>query len=171
MASARTDYLGLVVFPDITGVYQRELRIALVTGANGNDSNMHLIDAAVKSLADAIDGLATVASTGSYNDLSDTPDIPSSVPIATTQEAGTVKPDGLSITVDADGTIHAQVTDAYTKAEVDQMLADMSDLLISSDDEIALFAAVNTLMGENTSFTSLGASIMAIDSLADEILS
>lgn len=231
MASATTDYLGLVVFPDITGVYQREVRIALVTGAHGNDSNMHIIDAAVKQLADAIDGLATVASTGSYNDLEDKPDIPSAVPIATTERVGVVKPDGTTITVDAnglikaavsiattavagivkpdgqtitvdanglikaaiaiataeaagivrpdgssitiddDGTIHACVTDAYTKAEVDQMLEDMSELLISSTDQSALYAAVNALMGETTSFTGLGASIMAIDTLADEILS
>lgn len=231
MASAVTEYLGLVVFPDITGVYQREVRIALVTGAHGNDSNMHIIDAAVKRLADALGGLATVASTGDYNDLENLPDIPSAVPIATPEQVGVVKPDGTTITVnseglikaavsiattavagivkpdgqtiridengliqaaiaiataeaagivrpdgssiiiDNDGTIHACVTDAYTKAEVDKMLADLSDLLISSADLTALYNAVNTFMDETTSFTGLGASILTINDLVNEIIS
>lgn len=35
-------------------------------------------------------------------------DIPDSVPIATTETAGKVKPDGTSVTIDEDGTIHAK---------------------------------------------------------------
>lgn len=260
MADAKTEYLGLIVFPDITGVYQRDLRIALVTGKNGNDSNMHIIDTAIKKLADALKGLSKVASSGSYNDLSDTPEIPSQIPIAsvevagivkpdgetilvdkegkisaavkvaiatlqaaglvkpdgvtitvdedgtisatvgiaTTDTAGTVKPDGKtillgedglieaatatnkkpgivkpdgeSVTVDKDGTIHAKVKDAYTKAEVDQMLSDLSGLLMSADDLSAIYAAVNTVMGETTAFSGLGGSILAVNALADELV-
>lgn len=233
MASAKTEYLRLTVFPDISGVYQRELRIALVTGEHGNDSNMHIIDSAIKTLAEAMGALAPVASSGSYNDLTDKPDIPSQIPVASsetagivkpdgetilvdengkisaavkaaiatleaaglvkpdgttitiaedgtitaaitlasTETAGIVKPDGESITVDADGTIHSKVKDAYTKAEVDKMLSDMSDLFMSADDMTAIYTAVNTLMGETTEFTSLGASILTINDQASELIS
>lgn len=134
MASATTDFLGLIVFPDISGVYQRELRIALVTGEHGNDSNMHIIDAAVKSLSDQISALASVASSGSYNDLTDKPDV-------------------------------------YTKAEVDQMMSEMSEILISSADRTSLYSSVNTLMGEDTQFDTLGAGVNAINDQAEELLS
>lgn len=54
-------------------------------------------------------GLATVATTGSYNDLQDKPTIPSeyTLPIASTTTLGGVKPDGTTITVTSDGTISA----------------------------------------------------------------
>ncbi len=116
MASAKTEFLQLIVFPNIEGVYQREVRVALVTGANGNDSNMHIIDRAVKALSDTLNGLARVASTGSYDDLTDKPDIPSAVPVATTEKVGVVKPDGTTITVSADGLIKAAVSIATTAA-------------------------------------------------------
>lgn len=51
-------------------------------------------------------------------------------PIATTSTVGTVKPDGDSITIDEDGTIHAQGgggTSGYTKDETDALLADKQD--------------------------------------------
>ena len=53
--------------------------------------------------------LATVATTGSYTDLVDKPDIPAEyeLPAATTSALGGVKPDGSTITVTSDGTISA----------------------------------------------------------------
>lgn len=53
--------------------------------------------------------LATVATSGSYNDLSDKPTIPEAytLPAATTSTLGGVKPDGTTITVTEDGTISA----------------------------------------------------------------
>lgn len=110
MSSASTEYLGLIVFPDITGVYQRELRLALV---GGSGSNMHKIDAGVKAIADTLtalsNSLAAVATSGSYTDLLNKPDIAGSVPIATTSIPGKVKPDGATILIDENGTISAAV--------------------------------------------------------------
>lgn len=229
MASSKTEYLGLVVFPDITGVYQREIRIALVSGTDGTDSNMHIIDAAIKGLAEALNKLAKVATTGSYEDLSDTPDIPNAVPIATQEEAGKVKPDGVTITIDESGTIKATceiatveqagivkpdgititvdkngvikatceiatiekagivkpdgdtitvdedgtiraANDGYSKEEVDTMLQELSDMLLTNSDLEMVYAATNTLMGEQTEFTGLGASLLKVNALADELL-
>lgn len=181
-----TEFLKLLIFPDITGVYQRELRQAY-------DSNAQLIDEALKDLSDALNNLKK-----SFNDL----DIPGKVPIATKDEAGKVrpdgdtilidadgiiraavkvalasmesagivKPDGTSITIEADGTIHANITDAYSKEEVDQMLMDMSEMLISETDLTELYTATNTLMGETVQFSGLGDSIIAIDALAGKLL-
>lgn len=110
MASAKTEYLGLVIFPDITGVYQRELRLALV-GPTG--SNMHIIDAALKGQADSLkklsDSLSKVATSGSYKDLVDAEELENVIPIATTKEAGKVRPDGDTILVDENGIIRAAV--------------------------------------------------------------
>ena len=74
--------------------------------------------------------LATVATTGSYNDLTDKPTIPSEyvLPAATTTTLGGVKPDGTTITITEDGTITAvggggdEPTDTYTKEEIDNKL-------------------------------------------------
>lgn len=73
--------------------------------------------------------LATVATSGSYNDLQDKPTIPSeyTLPVATTTTLGGVKPDGSTITVTDDGTISAvgggsEPTDTYTKEEIDNKL-------------------------------------------------
>lgn len=229
-----TEYLHLIIYPDITGVYQRDLRVALISGEN---NNMIKIDAGVKAVAQAIlalsNSLAAVATSGSYTDLSNTPDIAASVPLATTavagkvkpdgdtilvdangviraavriapattesagivqpdgdtilvdangiiraavkvaiatlQAAGIVKPDGTTITIDQDGTIHG--VNAYTKAEVDDMLEDMSDIFITDADKTALYSRVNTLMGTNTSFTGLGASILTVYNQAQELIS
>lgn len=234
MSTASTEYLHLIVFPDITGVYQRDIRLALVAGTG---SNMHKIDAGVKAVADAltalVGSLATVATSGSYNDLSDKPDIAAAVPLATTlvagkvkpdgvtilvdengvisaavpvsiatvqtagivkpdgttilidengtissavevaiatlQAAGIVKPDGTTITIDVDGTIHG--IDAYTKTEVDEMLAKMSDIFVSDADKATIYAKVNTLMGTSTTFTGLGASILEIYDQTEELIS
>lgn len=234
MSTASTEYLHLIVFPDITGVYQRDIRLALVAGTG---SNMHKIDAGVKAVADAltalVGSLATVATSGSYNDLSDKPDIAAAVPLATTlvagkvkpdgatilvdengvisaavpvsiatvqtagivkpdgttilidengtissavevaiatlQAAGIVKPDGTTITIDVDGTIHG--IDAYTKTEVDEMLAEMSDIFVSDADKATIYAKVNTLMGTSTTFTGLGASILEIYDQTEELIS
>lgn len=234
MSTASTEYLHLIVFPDITGVYQRDIRLALVAGTG---SNMHKIDAGVKAVADAltalVGSLATVATSGSYNDLSDKPDIATAVPLATTlvagkvkpdgatilvdengvisaavpvsiatvqtagivkpdgttilidengtissavevaiatlQAAGIVKPDGTTITIDVDGTIHG--IDAYTKTEVDEMLAEMSDIFVSDADKATIYAKVNTLMGTSTTFTGLGASILEIYDQTEELIS
>lgn len=215
MASLKTEYLGLAVFPDITGVYQREIRIALVSGTDGTDSNMHIIDAAIKTLAEAIGTLRE--------------EIPDSVPIATQEVAGKVKPDGITITVDTDGTIKATceiatlekagivkpdgititvdgdgvvratceiatvekagivkpdgdtitidqngtiraANDGYSKAEVDLMLQELSDMLMTNSDLEMLYVATNTLMGETTEFTGLGASLLKVNELADKLL-
>lgn len=110
MSTASTEYLGLIVFPDITGVYQRDIRLALV---GGSGSNMHKIDAGVKALAMALtalgNSLAPVATSGSYTDLSDKPNIAAAVPLATTGVAGKVKPDGTTILIDENGVISAAV--------------------------------------------------------------
>ena len=110
MSTASTEYLGLIVFPDITGVYQRDIRLALVAGSG---SNMHKIDAGVKAIAQTLtalrNSLATVATSGSYTDLSNKPDIAAAVPLATTSVAGKVKPDGVTILIDENGVIRAAV--------------------------------------------------------------
>jgi hypothetical protein len=234
MSTASTEYLHLIVFPDITGVYQRDIRLALVAGTG---SNMHKIDAGVKAVAQAIAALdrslALVAKSGDYDDLQNKPDIATAVPLATTavagkvkpdgttilvdengvirsavtvaiatvqtpgivkpdgntilidengtiraavevaiatlQAAGIVKPDGTTITIERDGTIHGR--DAYTKAEVDDMLADMSEIFITDTDKAAIYTKVNTLMGTNTVFTGLGASILEIYNQTQTLIS
>lgn len=233
MSSASTDYLKLVVFPDITGVYQREIRLALVAGS---DSNMHKIDAGVKALADALDtlskSLSAVAKSGSYTDLVDADNLPDAIPIATvttagkvkpdgdtilvdengvikaavrvaiattenagivkpdgdtilvdkdgvikaavrvaiatTESTGIVKPDGSTISIDKDGTIHGR--DAYTKAEVDALLADMSDIFITDTDKSSLYTLTNTLLGVSYTYKELGADILTINSLAQTLI-
>ena len=114
MAGEKTQFLGLTYFPSIVGVYQREIREALVSGTAGNPSNMEILDDAfgeayeiLQLMSNFMNGLAKVATSGSYNDLSDKPDIPNAVPIATTAILGKVKPDGVTILIDADGTIRA----------------------------------------------------------------
>lgn len=215
MASSKTEYLGLVVFPDITGVYQREIRVALVSGTDGTDSNMHIIDAAIKRLANTVKELAG--------------NIPNAVPIATQKVAGKVKPDGVTITIDEDGTIKAtceiatkdkagivkpdgititidkdgvikasceiatlekngivkpdgktisidedgtiySLETSYSKEEVDTMLQELSDMLMTNEDLETLYLSTNTLMGENVTFTGLGASLLKVNALADELL-
>lgn len=231
MAGAKTDFLGLIVFPDITGVYQREIRIALVSGTDGTNSNMHLIDAAIKRLSETLGGLAKVASSGSYNDLTDTPDAVEiatqaaagivkpdgdtilvmedgtikaavrvalattdapgivapdgdtilidekgkiraavKVNIATTDAAGIVKPDGTTIEVDKDGKIKANIPDSYTKAQVDQMLSDISGLLMTDADLELLYSTTDALMGENNIYSGLGTNIVAVNAIANELL-
>ena len=73
--------------------------------------------------------LATVATTGSYNDLTDKPTIPSEyvLPTATTTTLGGVKPDGTTITITGDGVISSvggggEPIDTYTKEEIDNKL-------------------------------------------------
>ena len=234
MSTASTEYLGLIVFPDITGVYQRDIRLALVAGSG---SNMHKIDAGVKAIATALtrlsNSLAAVATSGSYTDLSNKPDIAAAVPLATTavagkvkpdgvtilidengviraavpisiattekagivkpdgdtilidaegtiraavkvavatlQAAGIVKPDGTTIAIEADGTIHAR--DAYTKAEVDDKLRQLSDIFITDTDKSTLYRLTNTLMGTSTTFTGLGADILTVNNLAQTLIS
>lgn len=215
MASSKTEYLGLMVFPDITGVYQREIRIALVSGTDGTNSNMHIIDAAIKGLAEALNKLAkdipdavpiatqavagkvkpdgvtiTVDESGTIKATCEIatvekagivkPDgititidkdgvIKATCEIATTEKAGIVKPDGDTITVDEDGTIRA-ANDGYSKEEVDTMLQELSDMLLTNSDLEMVYAATNTLMGEQTEFTGLGASLLKVNALADELL-
>ena len=197
-----TTYLHLTIYPDITGVYQRDIRLALISAV---DNNMVKIDAGVKAVADALDALinslADVATSGSYNDLSDQPTIPAETPIATTlvagkvipdgvtilvdengvitgaaqvdiattEAAGIVMPDGTTITVDEDGTIHA--INGYTKDEVDEMLEEMSELLLSDTDRADLYSLTNSLLGTNISFTGLGASIIDIYNKVETLIS
>lgn len=215
MASSKTDYLGLVVFPDITDVYQREIRIALVSGTDGTDSNMHIIDAAIKTLAETIQKLADnipdavpiatqdeagkVKPDGITITISEDGTIKATCGIATTEQAGIVKPDGITITIDKDGVIKATceiatlekagivkpdgetttvdedgtlrvLNASYSKEEVDTMLQELSDMLMTNDDLETLYVATNTLMGEDTEFSGLGASLLKVNALADELL-
>jgi len=192
-SASYTAYLQLKYYPDIDGVYQRDIRLALISDT---DNNMIKIDTGIKAVADALtalsNSLAAVATSGSYNDLSNKPTIPAETPVATTQAAGKVKPDGTTILIDADGTIHGAANvniatlqavgivkpdgttitidvdgtihgiDTYTKAEVDEMLAELSDIFITAADKAAIYSKVNTLMGTSTTFTGLGASILEI---------
>ena len=89
--------------------------------------------------------------------------------IATNEKLGIVKPDGETITIDEDGTIHA-VNSGYTRDEVDTMLQELSDMLMTNSDLEMVYASTNTLMGEDTEFTGLGASLLKINALADELL-
>ena len=91
------------------------------------------------------------------------------VAVATLQAAGIVKPDGTTITIDADGTIHAR--DAYTKAEVDDKLRQLSDIFITDTDKSTLYRLTNTLMGTSTTFTGLGADILTVNDLAQTLIS
>lgn len=63
MAAEKTDNLKLTVFPDITGVYQRELR-------QSYDENFRLLDKAIpnveKTLKDYVDQQLGVIENGSY---------------------------------------------------------------------------------------------------------
>lgn len=224
MASESTEYLGMTVYSDISGVYQIDLRRSYY-------QNWLILDAFAKAAGQIVAQLKQVAYSGSYNDLSDKPIIPAATPIATQQTAGKVKPDGVTITIDPDGTIRSAVTvdlattetagivkpdgitvtvdangtiratceiatlvkagivkpdgttitvdangvisgrDSYTKAEVDALLTETSELLISASDLEDLGDDLDTLMGESNTYTSLGAGIVALDDLADQLIS
>lgn len=149
MSSARTEYLDLIVFPDITGVYQREIRLALV---GGQGSNMHKIDAGVKAIAQALtalgNSLARVATTGSYTDLSDKPDIAASVPLATLSVAGKVKPDGDTILVDENGVIRASVRVAIATTQTAGIVKPDGDTILVDENGVisaAVRVAIATL--------------------------
>ena len=88
--------------------------------------------------------------------------------IATIEAAGIVKPDGTTLTIDADGTLHGR--DSYTKAEVDNLMAELSELLTSDDELTVLGTALDTLMGETNEYGSLGGSLVELDSMADELI-
>lgn len=210
----KTPYLQLTVFPDITGVYQKDLREAY-------DANAALIDAAVKALADnlkefsqkvpdkATDKSPGIVQPDGVTILIDENGVISAiaseidVQIATTDKAGIVKPDGKSTTVDTDGTIHANVPDvniattskagivrpdgttitidrngvisvkgggSYTKREIDAMFERMSDLFISDTDFTALYTATNKILNEKNKYSGLGASIMTVEDVINEIV-
>lgn len=192
MASENTEYLSLTVYPDISGVYQTDLRLSYY-------QNYLLIDAFAKAMAEKAAQLKKVAFSGKYEDIENTPDIPDAVPIATQKEAGKVKPDGITIMINEDGVISAtceiattekagivkpdgdtiainkdgtiRVTnDGYSKEEVDTMLQELSAMLMSNSDFEMLYNATNALMGDQTEFTGLGASLVKINALADELL-
>jgi flagellar basal body rod protein FlgF len=91
------------------------------------------------------------------------------VAIATTKNAGIVKPDGNTITIDENGTLRGR--NAYTKQEVDNMLAQLSDIFITDADKTALYTLTNTLLGTSYTYTGLGADILTINSLAQELIS
>ena len=83
------------------------LNIPTTTSELSNDSGFITKDVSNLTNYTPTSGLATVATTGSYNDLSDKPTIPSeyTLPAATTTTLGGVKPDGTTITITEDGTI------------------------------------------------------------------
>lgn len=93
----------------------------------------------------------------------------SELEIATIEQAGIVKPDGKTIVIDANGTI-STAAESYSKAEVDTMLQELSDMLLTNSDLEMVYAATNDLMGDNTEFTGLGASLLEINALADALL-
>ena len=102
------------------------LNIPTATSDLTNDSGFITKDVSDLTNYTPTSGLATVATTGSYNDLTDQPTIPSeyTLPAATTTTLGGVKPDGTTITVTADGTITAVGSAAIvTSDNVDQYAA------------------------------------------------
>lgn len=91
----------------IPNTYATKAEIPVATSDLTNDSGF-ITSAALSGYAQT-SSLATVATSGSYNDLSNKPTIPEAytLPAATTSTLGGVKPDGTTITVTADGTISA----------------------------------------------------------------
>ena len=89
-----------------------EKYVQLGTGAVFNDDsyvpNVGWVNSKLNSYA-LSSSLAAVATSGSYEDLTNKPDIPEAytLPAATTTTLGGVKPDGSTITVTGDGTISA----------------------------------------------------------------
>ena len=158
---ANTEYLNLTIYPEVAGVKQIDLRLSYL-------ANAQIIDAFAKAMATKTAQLKKVAFSGSYDDLENRPDIPGTVPIATVEIAGIVKPDGTTITVDADGTLHGR--NSYTKAEVDDLMAELSELLTSDDELTVLGTALDTLMGETNEYSGLGGSLVELDSMADELI-
>ena len=57
------------------------------------------------------------------------------------------------------------------KDEVDEMLEEMSELLLSDTDRADLYSLTNSLLGTNISFTGLGASVLEINDQAQELIS
>ena len=106
------------------------LGIPTATSELSNDSGFITKDVNNLTNYTPTSSLATVATTGSYNDLSDKPTIPTEyvLPPATTTTLGGVKPDGTTITVTDDGVISSvgggggEPTDTYTKEEIDNKL-------------------------------------------------
>lgn len=72
-------------------------------------NNIAPVSGNVTITANDITGISEAGKTGSYNDLTDKPTIPGpyTLPPATTSTLGGVRPDGTSITVDANGVISA----------------------------------------------------------------
>lgn len=93
----------------------------------------------------------------------------SELELATLEQAGIVKPDGKTILIDENGTIRA-ANDGYSKEEVDTMMQELSDMLLTNSDLEMVYAATNDLMGDDTEFTGLGASLLKINALADALL-
>lgn len=93
----------------------------------------------------------------------------SELELATLERAGIVKPDGKTIIIDESGTI-STVSESYSKDEVDTMMQELSDMLLTNSDLEMVYAATNDLMGDNTEFTGLGASLLRINALADALL-
>jgi hypothetical protein len=88
---------GFPVFRSLTG---DDISDATATG-------LSLLRVANQAAVKTVLGLANVSSSGSYTDLVDRPTIPASytLPIASTIQLGGVKPDGSTITIDANGVI------------------------------------------------------------------
>ena len=130
------------------------------------------IKAAVKVALATVDAPGIVAPDGDTILIDENGKIRAAVKvnIATTDAAGIVKPDGTTIEVDKDGKIKANIPDCYTKAQVDQMLSDISSLLMTDADLELLYSATDSLMGENNTYSGLGANIVTVNTLVDELL-
>lgn len=78
-------------------------------GSVNTVNNVSPVSGNVTITANDITGISNVGKSGSYNDLTDKPTIPGpyTLPPATTSTLGGVRPDGTSITVDANGVISA----------------------------------------------------------------
>ena len=107
---ANTEYLNLTIYPEVAGVKQIDLRLSYL-------ANAQIIDAFAKAMAEKAAQLKEVAFSGSYDDLEDTPDIPGTVPIATVEVAGKVKPDGETILIDEDGKIRTAANTGIATTE------------------------------------------------------
>ena len=88
--------------------------------------------------------------------------------VATTTSVGLVKPDGTTITIDNDGTVHATVTTslAATAVTYDNTVSGLAATNVQDAfDEIA-----STVSGFQTTFTSYEARLQALEELSEIVL-
>lgn len=111
---ATKDELNTKADATVLDSYALKTEIPDATSDLTNDSGFITADA-LTGYAETAD-LATVATSGSYEDLTNKPEIPEAytLPVATTSTLGGVKPDGTTITVTGDGVISATAQSGTT---------------------------------------------------------